>query len=363
MSTIDEIGIIGGGQLGFMLAQASLYLGIRSHFLDPNQHSPAGLVAEGIYKPFDDINALRELAQTSKALTYEFENINYQALQELGVEAHPSPTLLHKSQDRLAEKELCNELGFETAGFLPINNSGDLEQAANKLGFPFLVKTCRLGYDGKGQFWINSAEDFMKLQPKPGVYIAEAKVPFDRELSIAAVRGKNKEVRSYPLSQNWHSEGILRESCPFQMVEEESELVQTLQTQAEAIAKAFLEAFDYIGVLSIEFFLHNGKLLINELAPRVHNSYHWTMSGSETSQFENHMRAIAGLPLGSSKLSKPVRLFHCIGKMPAPRDCLAIEGLHYYSYHKEPRAGRKMGHLILSEPSEESIESVRKLLL
>ena len=362
MSVNKKVGIIGGGQLGFMLAQAGLYLGIRSSFLDPNESSPASLVADGIYKPFQDIDALKELANSNDTLTYEFENIDYNAINAMSCELHPAPSLLQKSQDRLLEKELCNKLGFETAGFLPINSEQDLELAAKELGFPFLVKTRRFGYDGKGQIWIKSADDFMKLEIKPELYIAEAKVPFELELSIAAVRSRDNEIRYYPLSQNWHSDGILRESSPYQTLVEKNSAEAKLQAHAESIAKSFLETFDYVGVLSIEFFLHNGKLLINELAPRVHNSYHWTMTACKTSQFENHMRAVAGLPLGSCGLIQPVRLFNCIGAMPNASDCLKVEGLSYYSYHKSPREGRKMGHLILSEPNEESIKKVRSLM-
>ncbi|MFK7823933.1 MAG: 5-(carboxyamino)imidazole ribonucleotide synthase [Oligoflexales bacterium] len=362
MRTAEKIGIIGGGQLGFMLAQSGLYLGMQTYFLDPNEASPSGLLANGIFGKFDDTLALEKLAQSSEILTYEFENIDHQALLQLDGKVHPSPKLLQKSQDRLAEKQLCNDLGFETAGFLPIDSSSDLEQVAKKLGFPFLVKTRRFGYDGKGQVWIRSADDFMKLKMKPGVFIAEEKIDFDKELSIAASRGHNGEICYYPLSQNWHSEGILRESCPYICEQDEDSNREKFQKNAESIVRSFMEKFDYVGVLSIEFFLHRDKLLINELAPRVHNSFHWTLTGSETSQFENHMRAVAGLPLGSCKLSKPVRLFNCIGTMPSAADCLKVEGLHYYSYHKSPRKGRKMGHLILSHPQEESIDAVRKLL-
>lgn len=361
MSENRTIGIIGGGQLGFMLGQAGLYLGIRSHFLDPNKMSPARLLADGIFSSFDDPHALASLANSSDTISYEFENIDVKVLKQLNVPVHPSPDLLDKVQDRFSEKQLCNNLGFKTAGFIAIDRQSDLERAAHKLGFPFLVKTRRLGYDGKGQIWIKSADDFMKLQPEAHMFIAEAKVPFEKELSIAAVRGRNKEIRCYPLSQNWHVEGILRESCPYSITAD-SNTAESLQNKAESIIKEFMEAFDYVGLLSIEFFLQDDELLINELAPRVHNSYHWTLTGSETSQFENHIRAIAGLPLGSCQQSKPVRLFNCIGKMPEAEACLKIEGLHYYSYHKSPREGRKMGHLILSNPNEASINKVRNLL-
>lgn len=362
MTSNGTVGIIGGGQLGLMLARASLNLGIRCHFLDPNEDAPAGLLAQGHYHSFKNLDAFQDFLEACEVATYEFENVDLAVLRSQNREILPSLDLLEKSQDRVLEKQMCQELGFSTANFLAIDSREDYEKAGIKLGYPFLLKTRSLGYDGKGQYWLHKLEDSEQVPFKESFYVAEGQVPFDFELSIAAVRGREGSIKYYPLSQNWHSDGILRESAPFRLVCQDQELVASLQKEAERIVRCLLEKFEYIGVLTVEFFLQDNFLIVNEIAPRVHNSYHWTLQGSETNQFENHMRAISGLPLGGCETNKDVRLFNCIGGMPDLEKCLAIDGLHYYSYHKLPREGRKMGHLILSDPQLEKIEKVRKIL-
>ena len=369
------LAFLGGGQLGYMMIRAAQTLGLQSKVLDPNAASPAKLVAPLSVAPFQDKEAVHQLLQDCDYFTYEFENVDCSFLSSLPVRAEPSIDLLKISQDRFTEKSLFRELGIATAPFMKVDSQADFDTLEEKIGFPCILKTRRFGYDGKGQHFIQDRNQLAKIEFEPGKYIAEGVVSFQREVSIIAVSNgnkKNPEFAFYPLSDNEHEDAILREAAPltqesleyaFEGKLPENLSVEKLQEQANQIVQSVMERFSYRGILTIEFFLSGNQLLVNEMAPRVHNSGHWTIEGSVTSQFENHVRAICGLPLGSTANIRPVRMFNCIGKMPDLQACLKIEGLHVHDYHKAQRAKRKVGHLTLENPTVEKMMQVRKLIL
>ncbi len=339
-----RVGIVGGGQLGRMLALAGAPLGIRCTSLDPAAGSPAAQVATAIEGAYDDPGALADLAEASDVLTYEFENVPVEAVRSLAgrVEVRPSPGALEATQDRIAEKTLFEEAGLPVAPFAAIDSVSELEAAVERLGAPVVLKTRRLGYDGKGQAVIRDAaraEDAWRaIGELPA--ICETFVPFDRELSIVAVRDASGDMRAYPLVENVHVDGILRRT-----VAPAPDVPAGLQARAETHARAVFERLDYVGVGAIELFQVGEDLLGNEMAPRVHNSGHWTIEGAETSQFENHLRAIAGLPLGSTDPVAFSAMVNLIGEIPSTREILAIEGAHLHDYGKAARPGRKLGHV------------------
>jgi 5-(carboxyamino)imidazole ribonucleotide synthase len=335
-----RVGVLGGGQLARMLALAGHPLGISCAFLDPAADACAGPVGELLVAPYDDPDGLDRLAAASDVVTFEFESVPAASAQRLAgrVAVQPPPMALEVAQDRLSEKTLFAELGIETARFTAVGSQADIDAAAGEL--PAVLKTRRLGYDGKGQLLLREAGQpagsFAALGGVP--QILEALVPFDRELSIVAARSAAGEIACYSLVENHHRDGILRVThAPA------PHLSPGVQALAERYARLVMERLDYVGVLAVELFQVGERLLANELAPRVHNSGHWTIEGAETSQFENHLRAVCGLPLGSTELRAPCTMVNLIGGVPAVADLAAIEGAHVHLYGKAPRPGRKVG--------------------
>jgi 5-(carboxyamino)imidazole ribonucleotide synthase len=343
-----RVGIIGAGQLGRMLALAGYPLGLRFVFLDQSTDAPGAQVGHIVVGAFDDRQRLAELAQGVDVVTFEFENVPVDAVQSIAAARpfHPPVAALGASQDRLAEKTLFHELKIPTPPFAPIDSLADLQDAARKIGLPGVLKTRRLGYDGRGQFFVRAADDVPRaweaLGSAPLIY--EGFVDFSREVSIIGARSTKGETRFYPLSANTHASGILRYSiAPYRNA--------SLQRQAEIYLKRVLRRFDYAGILTIEFFVKGGRLIANEMAPRVHNSGHWTIEGAETSQFENHVRAILGLPLGGTRAVGHSGMMNFIGAIPALGNILRVSGVHFHSYGKEPRPNRKLGHCTVTASS------------
>ena len=332
---MTTVGCIGGGQLGRMLGLAGLPLGVSFRFLDPSPDACAQDVGELVVAPYDDPDGLSRLTAGAEVITYEFENVPVEAAASVG--ALPGPAALEHGQDRLREKQLFRSLGIPTARF------GSLEEA----GLPALVKTRRLGYDGKGQRRVDAPE------PLRDGELAEAVVDFERELSIVGVRGQDGETRFWPVSENIHLDGILRVT--------RAPAPNPPQREAEEICTALLDALDYVGVLAVELFEVAGRLLANEYAPRVHNTAHWTIDGAETSQFENHLRAILGLPLGGTAALGPCVMLNLIGAVPPLDKLLALHGAHVHLYGKESRPSRKLGHVTLVDPGAEVVERLMAL--
>ena len=331
-----RIGILGAGQLALMLAQASEGLDI-DVVCAGQPGDCAEQVAEVIAVDLDDAAAVAAFASTVDLVTIESENIHADVLQ--GLKLHPNARAVGIAQDRLLEKQFFHECGIGTAPFARVDSLEDLTRAMEATGLPAILKTRRLGYDGKGQVRLRTPEDAAGAWAEVGEVpcILEGMVNFEAEVSLIAARGRSGQVVFYPLIENQHREGILRTSiAPF--------VDENLQRQAEGYLGALLETLDYVGVLAVEFFVVDGALLANEMAPRVHNSGHWTIEGSETSQFENHLRAIAGMELGDTK-SRPTVMLNCIGSMPGEEETAEFPKLFRHDYGKEARLGRKVGHL------------------
>jgi len=349
------VAVLGGGQLGRMLALAGIPLGLRFRFLDPNPEAPAAGLGPVVIAPLDDADALAELTAGATVVTYEWEGVPAEQARRVGPElaVRPGPEALARAQDRIEEKAAFERLGIPVPRFAAVDDAGDLRQAIDAIGLPAVLKTRRGGYDGKGQVVLGTALDaegaWAALDGEPA--ILEELVNFERELSVLAVRGLDGEIRAWPLVQNEHRDGILlvsRAPAPG--------LTPALQSQAEEIARRVLEDLDYVGVLAVELFQRDGELLANELAPRVHNSGHWTIEGAETSQFEQHLRAILGWPLGSCAARGYSVMVNCLGAMPAREAVLTVEGAHLHDYAKAPRPGRKLGHVTITAPSPEELE-------
>jgi len=348
------IGILGGGQLGYMLALAGYPLGLHFRFLDPSPEAPVGRIAQRVTADYTDQAALEKFSTGLELVTYEFENVPVEAARFLAerVPVYPPPAALETAQDRLAEKDLFRRLGIATTEFAPVSNPGELDAAVKTLGLPAVLKTSRMGYDGKGQWFLRTAQDVAKAKSEmpPVKLILERFVPFTRELSVLAVRSRNGESAIYPLVENHHRSGILRLSlAPAPRLE------APIQRAAENAARRVLESLKYVGVLAIEFFEHQGELLANEMAPRVHNSGHWTIEGAVTSQFENHLRAVLGLPLGSTGPAGHCAMLNLIGDLPESSEVLAVPDAHLHLYGKSPRPGRKLGHVTLRAASPERL--------
>jgi len=346
---MTTIGILGAGQLGRMLALAGYPLGMRFRFLDPASDSPAGLLAEHLAFDYSDKSALERFASGVDVITYEFENVPVQAacFLERFAPVYPPPIALEKAQDRFVEKSFLCQLGIPTPVFIADFENGQV----SKIGFPAVLKTRRMGYDGKGQIIVRSEPD-LKLELMNGnndQLILEEFIQFERELSIIGVRNKAGETKYYPLVENHHRDGILRLSLLRGNVSEK------LQREAEEYAAKVMSALDYVGVLAIEFFEKDGRLLANEMAPRVHNSGHWTIEGAITSQFENHLRAVSDSPLGSTDPLGVCALVNLIGSLPDVKSILKIDGAHLHLYDKSPRPKRKIGHVTLVENDTETL--------
>jgi len=349
---VRKIGILGGGQLGRMMGLAGIPLGFEFLFLDPGASACAGVSGKLLKADFSDAEAAREMARVVDVATFDFENVpdsTAQAVEEL-CPLYPASNALGACQDRLVEKTLLSGLGIGVAGYHPVSSRTDLLEGLERLGYPAVLKTRRLGYDGKGQAVLRDQEDLERAWQRLGEneLILEAFVPFQAECSLIGVRGGDGETRFWPLTRNVHDGGILALSRPGVFGAE-------LQAAAEEKMHRLLEYFDYCGVLTIEFFLQDGELLANEIAPRVHNSGHWTIDGSACSQFENHLRAVSGMPLGHTDMLRPCLMFNWIGTMPDRDRTMAVTGLHWHDYGKEPRPGRKIGHATLTAETPEKL--------
>lgn len=355
-----KIGIIGAGQLGRMLALAGYPLGLRFVFLDQSSDAPGGQVGRIIPGAFDDPAKLAELAAEVDVVTFDVENVPVAAVEPIAGKKPflPPVQALGASQDRLHEKTLFRQLKIPTPEFMAVDSIEDLRVAVENIGLPGVLKTRRLGYDGRGQFYLRKPADieaaWQTLGTVPLIY--EGFVDFSREVSIIGVRSTRGETMFYPLSANTHSQGILRYSiAPYRNA--------SLQKQAETYMRRLLKHLDYAGVLTIEFFVRGGKLIANEMAPRVHNSGHWTIEGAQTSQFENHVRAILGLPLGSTRPNGHSAMMNFIGSIPELGNILKVSGVHFHSYGKEPRPNRKLGHCTINAPSPAARDRALQQLL
>ena len=357
-----RVGIVGAGQLGRMLALAGYPLGIECTLLDTAPASPGGQVADTVLGELGDPTALATLADRADVVTLEIENVAVSALQALQdrVAVLPPPAAVAAAQDRLAEKTLFRSLGIPTAEFVTIDSAADAA-AAEKLGWPAILKTRRMGYDGRGQRVVNStaalAAAWRELGSVPS--IAEAFVSFDREVSLIGAQGARDERVFYSLTENVHRNGILASSiAPYED--------RALQRQAESWLAAIMATLQYRGVLTVEFFQTKRGLVANEMAPRVHNSGHWTIEGAVTSQFENHLRAVLGWPLGDASPRGHAAMLNLLGRLP-PRDTvLGMAGAYLHDYGKSPRPGRKVGHCTLVDAQRarllERLEPLRALV-
>ncbi|MBB5360652.1 5-(carboxyamino)imidazole ribonucleotide synthase [Rhodanobacter sp. ANJX3] len=351
------LGVLGGGQLARMLAIAAAPLGIKTLAVDGASDACAGQVAPLVVAEWTDYAALEAFAGQVDAVTFDFENVPAETARRLveRVAVHPSPQALAIAQDRLAEKTLFRECGLPTPEFMAVDTREDLARALMTIGAPAILKTRRLGYDGKGQFRLKTVDDADAAWAALGEQAAtlglilEAFVPFERELSVIAVRGRDGDFRTWPLTQNWHVDGVLSMSLA------PAPTIGELQQRATALAKTLAERLDYVGVFALELFVKDGELLGNEMAPRVHNSGHWTIEGAHTSQFENHVRAVLGLPLGDTGARGVSTMFNWIGDLPDAAPVLrAIDG-HWHDYGKQARPGRKVGHATLCAPDAKEL--------
>jgi len=360
-----HIGVIGGGQLGQMLGLAGVAMGHRFTFLDPGYEPPAASVGRHIQAELDDSEALERLSVECDVVTLEFENVPL-ASAELVARRNclmPGPQALAVAQDRLEEKQFFEGLGLGLAPWVQVDSVNDIVQGIRHLGAPAILKTRRMGYDGKGQVRLadsshaaheggpgnpgEAASAWEAIDGAPAVL--EKMVDFEREVSIVAARSRTGEICFYPLATNLHRAGILWETT-----------VGTgdpLQSAAEEAARLVLEKIDYIGVLAIEFFVQDGRLLVNEMAPRVHNSGHWSLGGARTSQFENHIRAILGWPLGDPSPAGWAAMLNLVGSLPDARAVLAVPGVSWHDYGKVPRPRRKLGHLTVTAAEPGELES------
>lgn len=356
-----KVGILGGGQLGLMLARAAQDLSIDTIVLDPKADAVAGQVTRHLVADWDDADASEALAQCD-VVTYEFENVPTEIVERLAahVPVHPSPASLAISGDRLREKTLFNDLGIETAPFAPVDARADLDRAVAEIGLPAVLKTRRFGYDGKGQVVLRDASEieaaWQQLGGQP--LILEGFVPFQREVSVAAARGRDGSMAYWPATENVHVDGILHLSrAPAANVSE------ALFRKAASGLEAVMAMLDYVGVLVVELFQLGDRLIANEMACRVHNSTHWTIEGAATSQFENQIRAVAGLPLGPTDVTRFSAMINLVGELA---DLSPLEGdpdVHLHVYGKSPAPGRKLGHVtVVADTPGDLDRSVARVL-
>lgn len=353
------VGILGAGQLARMLAQAGIPLGLEFIFLDPAKDACAAEFGEHICADWDDETALKELGQRADVVTFDFENIpeSSASLIESLCPVYPPPRALFKSQDRLREKTMMQELGIPVAPYHPVASRPELVAAVEKIGLPCVLKTRRFGYDGKGQAVLRFQEDMERAWQVLGDHelICEAFVRFEVECSIIAARGRDGQTVFWPLTRNLHRQGVLAISMA-------PSFDRQLQARAEDLIQRLLDHLDYTGVMALELFLQDGELLANEFAPRVHNSGHWSIDAAHTSQFENHLRAICGLPLGDTGNDLHAVMFNLLGEMPRCADQQAGDqtdpaGVHWHDYHKTARAGRKIGHVTVTAESQAGLRA------
>jgi 5-(carboxyamino)imidazole ribonucleotide synthase len=339
-----KIGVLGGGQLGRMLALAGYPLGLCFRFLDPAPDAPAGHVGELVVGAYDDPAAVRAFLQGIDLVTYEFENVPAATVEWLtgSVPAYPPPRALEVAQDRLYEKQLFEACGIPVPPYAAVGNEEELEQALVTVGVPALLKTRRLGYDGKGQAPVTDRATAVTAWRQLGGVpcLLERRVAFDCEVSVLAARSRDRSTVVYPLVENEHRDGILFCSrAPARTASAD------LERTASGYARQLLDELGYTGILAVEFFVVGDTLLANEMAPRVHNSGHWTIEGAETSQFEQHLRAILGWPLGDTSLRAYAGMVNLLGAVPPLDALLAIPGAHVHVYGKAPRPRRKLGHV------------------
>lgn len=343
---MTTLGILGGGQLAKMMVLAGVPLGVRFRIVDPAVDACAGQVAPLLQEHWDAPDRLRVLTGEIDAATFDFENVPAATAEWLAERTRIAPNAhaLATAQDRVAEKTLFRECGLLTAEFAAVETRAGLDAALAQIGAPAILKTRREGYDGKGQFRIHSLADAdaawvaLGAQAATRGLILEAFVPFDFEASVVAVRARNGDFRSWPLTRNWHVDGILSVSLA------PANVADTISKAAVAHARAIAEKLDYVGTFALELFVKGGQLLGNEMAPRVHNSGHWTIEGAVTSQFENHVRAVLDMPLGDTALRFPSCMLNWIGELPNRDALLSVPGAHWHDYGKSPRPGRKVGH-------------------
>lgn len=350
---MTTVGILGGGQLARMMALAGAPLGLRFLLLDNVSDACAGQFAPMLVGDYRDEEILSQFAEKVDVATFDFENVPAESAHWLSgkIAVFPNPNALAISQDRLAEKSLFRELGIAVPDFSDVTSLQSLQDSIGSIGLPCILKTRRLGYDGKGQFRIKTEQDIaaawqaLGAQAQTVGLILEAFVPFQREVSVLAVRGRDGEFQHWALTENWHENGVLSASLA------PATDVAAFEATAIGYARKVAEALDYVGVFALELFVCDGQLLANEIAPRVHNSGHWTIEGAETSQFQNHLRAVLGLPLGSTRSIGISCMLNWIGGMPDAQAVLQEQGGHWHDYGKSPREGRKVGHATLREDS------------
>jgi 5-(carboxyamino)imidazole ribonucleotide synthase len=346
------LGVLGGGQLARMLALAAAPLGVNTLVVDGVADACAGQVAPLIVADWTDYAALEAFAARVDVVTFDFENVPAETARWLAerVAVFPAPQALAVAQDRLAEKTLFRECGLPTPDFATVDTREQLDEALAQVGAPAILKTRRLGYDGKGQFRLKHVTDAdaawaaVGAQASKHGLILEAFVPFERELSVLAVRGRDGDFRVWPLTGNWHVDGVLSMSLA------PAPDIGQLQRRATALARTLAERLGYVGVFALELFVKDGELLGNEMAPRVHNSGHWTIEGAHTSQFENHVRAVLGLPLGDTGARGVSAMFNWIGELPDAAPVLTAVDAHWHDYGKQARPGRKVGHATVCAP-------------
>ena len=338
------IGIFGGGQLGRMMAQAALPLNIQCTFFEANTDCPSAILGQVISTQAE--NGLQDFIASADVFSLEFENTPLADVDVLTKQKdlHPPCQALAIAQHRLSEKALFDELNIPVAPYKAVTSLDELKVAVSELGLPIVLKTSRGGYDGKGQFVLRAADQidqaWLELGPA-GELIAESFVTFSREVSIIAVRGQNGDVKTWSLAENHHHNGILSHSIV------PAPNSADLQPVAKDYITRLLNHLNYVGVLTLELFVTDKGLYANEMAPRVHNSGHWSIEGAICSQFENHIRAVAGLPLGSTEVVRPTVMVNIIGQYPKSEDVLALKGAHLHLYNKTEREGRKIGHITL----------------
>ena len=354
---MTTVGILGGGQLARMMVLAGAPLGLRFVVFDPAADACAGQVAPLQVGAFDDLDALAEFVAKVDVVTFDFENVPAASAHWLAERkpVFPNPAALAVAQDRLSEKTLFRELGIPLPPFADIRSRDELAAKVAEFGAPCILKTRRLGYDGKGQFRIRSAADVdaawqaLGAQVENTGLILEGFVAFDCEVSVVAVRGRDGEFRAWPLTGNWHVDGVLSASLA------PAAVTASQQETAMAYTRRVAERLDYVGVFALELFCRGDELLANEMAPRVHNSGHWTGDGAETSQFENHLRAVLGLPLGATRVLGHACMLNWLGAMPDAKAVLVEPAGHWHDYGKQPREGRKVGHANLRDDSTSAL--------
>ena len=364
----STLGMLGGGQLGRMFTIAARTMGYDVVVLDPNTKSPAGeLATTHICADYSDQTALAQIAKSCDVITTEFENVPASTLESLAKTkpVRPGSKAISIAQDRIQEKNFLKDNGFYTAPFVVINSLDDLKNNISKTGTPAILKVSRLGYDGKGQFAINSASGIEKAWQtlEDEACVLEQRVPLDIEVSVVLARGTEGEVTSYPVSENIHQGGILDVSIVPARID------QALKTSVINMAKDIAIALDYVGIMAVEFFISDGKILVNEIAPRPHNSGHYTLDACVTNQFEQQVRAVCGLPLGDTTLLTPIVMINMLGDIwhngdaPQWQKLLDHPNVKLHLYGKpEARPGRKMGHFnVISVNIDDALKLAQEL--